>query len=325
MRRLGADPVAHHHDPLDGLAAGQELGLGQHRWAAPSGVTPVATPLPLGLQPGRAVDALDLAARWPFPPSSGRRTCRSVAPARAPRCWAGRRAPDRLRCRRPIRTCGAGACGGGGCPPPRSRRRRRHRSPRRRRRRSRRRTSSSGPVVGPRRRRRPRWPSDPPCSPRPRPRPRRPRRRRRLAGRSACSSSVVGVGLVGLVGVGAVLVAVVVVVGVDRLRRDEQRHVLRPLGRGRQHRPGFRCRLADGAAGALLTAGNVRQGLANSRSRTRTASSRSTPECALRMRPSSAVSASSTRLLVVPSARASEWTLSRSGRSSCRVGSCDRL
>ncbi|COX39165.1 Uncharacterised protein [Mycobacterium tuberculosis] len=44
-------------------------------------------------------------------------------------------------------------------------------------------------------------------------------------------------------------------------------------------------------------------------------------ECALRTRPSSAVSASSTRLLVVPSVRASEWTLRRSGSSSCWLGS----
>ena len=31
VRRLGADLVAHHHHPLDGLAAGQELGLAQDR------------------------------------------------------------------------------------------------------------------------------------------------------------------------------------------------------------------------------------------------------------------------------------------------------
>ncbi len=60
--RLGANPVAHHHHPLDRLATSQELGLTQHRWAAPSGVTPVAAALPLGFQPCRAVYALDLVA-----------------------------------------------------------------------------------------------------------------------------------------------------------------------------------------------------------------------------------------------------------------------
>ena len=61
MRRFGAHPVADHHDPLHGFAPRQEFGLGQHRWAAPAGVTTVATALPLGLQPGRAVNPLDLA------------------------------------------------------------------------------------------------------------------------------------------------------------------------------------------------------------------------------------------------------------------------
>src|ERR1700733_15043429 len=60
VRWLGADPVAPHQDPLHGLGARQELGLGQYRRAAPSGVAPVAAPLPLGLQPRRAADALDL-------------------------------------------------------------------------------------------------------------------------------------------------------------------------------------------------------------------------------------------------------------------------
>ncbi|CKS67367.1 Uncharacterised protein [Mycobacterium tuberculosis] len=60
QRWLGADPVAHHHHPLDRLTASQKLGLTQHRWAAPAGVAPVAAALPLGFQAGRAVDALDL-------------------------------------------------------------------------------------------------------------------------------------------------------------------------------------------------------------------------------------------------------------------------
>ena len=60
VRRLGADLVAHDHHPLDGLAAGQEFGLAQDRRTATAGVTAVPAALPLGLQPGRAADALDL-------------------------------------------------------------------------------------------------------------------------------------------------------------------------------------------------------------------------------------------------------------------------
>jgi hypothetical protein len=59
VRRLGADFVLHHHHPLDGLAPGQELGLTQNRRTATAGVTTVTTALPLGLQPGRSVDALN--------------------------------------------------------------------------------------------------------------------------------------------------------------------------------------------------------------------------------------------------------------------------
>jgi hypothetical protein len=53
VRRFGADLVAHDHGALDGLAAGQELGLAQDRRAAATGVAAVAATLPLGLQPGR--------------------------------------------------------------------------------------------------------------------------------------------------------------------------------------------------------------------------------------------------------------------------------
>ena len=111
-------------------------------------------------------------------------------------------------------------------------------------------------------------------------------------------------------------------VGVDRLRRDEQRHVLRSLGRSPAIGRDSSCP-GDGSRRAADSRGLFGKGLANSRSRTRSASSRSTPECTVRIRPSSALSASSTRLLVVPSVRASEWTLRRSGNSSCRVGSSD--
>ncbi len=62
VRRFGADLVTNDHHPLDRFAAGQEFGFGQDRRAAPSGVTPVAAALPFGLQPGGAVDALNLAA-----------------------------------------------------------------------------------------------------------------------------------------------------------------------------------------------------------------------------------------------------------------------
>ena len=49
--------LAHDHDPVDRLAAGQELGLGEDRRAAAAGLAAVAAALALGLQPGRALDA----------------------------------------------------------------------------------------------------------------------------------------------------------------------------------------------------------------------------------------------------------------------------
>src|SRR5690606_38967996 len=57
-----ASPLAHHHGALDGLAAGEELGLGDHG-AAATGVTALAAALALGLEAGRALDGLDLVAR----------------------------------------------------------------------------------------------------------------------------------------------------------------------------------------------------------------------------------------------------------------------
>ena len=134
VRRFGADLVAHHHHPLDRLAAGQELGFGQDRRAAASGVAAVAAALPFGLQPGGAVDALDLVAR-----RCRSRTCPwPGVPARARRCSADRPATGCHRCRRRNRTCGGGGVGGAWWRPRRSRCRPRRSSESSRRRRSRR-------------------------------------------------------------------------------------------------------------------------------------------------------------------------------------------
>ena len=184
VRRLGAHPVAHHHHPFDGLAAGQELGLGQDRRTATAGVAAVPAALPLGLQPGRAVDALDLVVLCRSAAVAGLAAARRAA--RAPRCWAGRRATRLRRCRRRpgLATAAPAAAAVAAVRRAVSRRRRRPSSE------SSSESWSSIGVVDVGRRSSPSpWPSDPPCSPRPRPRPRRPRRRRRFAGRSACSSS----------------------------------------------------------------------------------------------------------------------------------------
>jgi hypothetical protein len=47
---------------VDGLTPGQELRLGQDRWAAPSGIPPVAAALTLGLQAGGPGNTLNLVA-----------------------------------------------------------------------------------------------------------------------------------------------------------------------------------------------------------------------------------------------------------------------
>ena len=60
VRGFGADLVAHDHRAFDGLATGQELGLAQDGRTSPAGVAAVAAALPLGLEPGRSADALDL-------------------------------------------------------------------------------------------------------------------------------------------------------------------------------------------------------------------------------------------------------------------------
>src|SRR6266581_4172845 len=63
-RDLG--PVAvlpHDHDPVHGLAPGEELGLGDDRRAPAARLAALAPPLPLGLQPGRAAYPLDVTGR----------------------------------------------------------------------------------------------------------------------------------------------------------------------------------------------------------------------------------------------------------------------
>ena len=52
--------LADHHDPVDGLAAGQELGLADDRGAAASGLAALAAALLLGLEPGRPGERGDL-------------------------------------------------------------------------------------------------------------------------------------------------------------------------------------------------------------------------------------------------------------------------
>src|ERR1700692_2991051 len=56
-----APRVARHgHAPLTAAAGGEEFGLPQNRRPAPAGVAAVSAPLPLGLQPRRSGDALNL-------------------------------------------------------------------------------------------------------------------------------------------------------------------------------------------------------------------------------------------------------------------------
>ena len=65
LQHADLDPaaaLAHHHRALDGLAPGQELGLGEDRRTAAARVAPVAAALALGLQPGGAADALHAVA-----------------------------------------------------------------------------------------------------------------------------------------------------------------------------------------------------------------------------------------------------------------------
>ena len=59
----------HNHDPVNGLAAGEKLGLGNDRPAAP-GITAVAAALLLGLEPGGTLDALRFGDQFRFARSS---------------------------------------------------------------------------------------------------------------------------------------------------------------------------------------------------------------------------------------------------------------
>src|SRR5690606_13700669 len=57
-----AELRAHDHLPVDALAAGQELGLGDD-WAAATSIPAVTTALLLGLETGGALDLLRLGDR----------------------------------------------------------------------------------------------------------------------------------------------------------------------------------------------------------------------------------------------------------------------
>src|SRR5206468_1340077 len=63
---LGAVVVlSDHHGAVHRLPTGEELRLGQDRRAGAALFAAVASPLPLGLQPGRAADPPHLVARRP--------------------------------------------------------------------------------------------------------------------------------------------------------------------------------------------------------------------------------------------------------------------
>ena len=342
VRRFGADLVAHHHDALDGLAAGQELGLAQDRRPAPAGVTAVAATLPLGLQPGRTADALDLVG-GPFLPtlrdfSRGARSCTTVfggssgATASPPSPH-----PDlRRRLRRRRRVAPSSPAASSSAPsssealvlgfavlglvalvvvsvgvgvrltaPAAA-------------------TTTAAPaasavggpvglVVVARHRRRPRRLR------RRRPRLRRPRLRLPRSRTAGCARRAA----VRRKGAGS---------RPGDQPRGPPRRVRGVSSSSRDSGSVSTVRSSTttttsvsdvtGTGSAGASAGSASCGSCANTSRTRTASVRSTLECALRVRPSSSLSASSTRLLVVPSTRASEWTLSRSGRSSLVPGAC---
>ena len=100
--------LADRHHAVDGLAPGQELRLGQDRRAATAGVTAVASALALGLQAGRALDALDaivlaaisLSDLSAF--SRGWRTCTTVFGGSSSAPSAPAPPPERRRRRRRV-------------------------------------------------------------------------------------------------------------------------------------------------------------------------------------------------------------------------------
>ena len=95
--------LADHHDPVDGLAAGEELGLADDRGAAAAGLAALAAALLLGLEPGRAGDGGDLVLGRAAAADPGDGVVRVVVPVAAAR----------------RRRCGGGAGGGArSCPRP---------------------------------------------------------------------------------------------------------------------------------------------------------------------------------------------------------------
>ena len=70
--------AADDHDAVDGLATGQELGLGDDRPAA-TGLTAFAAPLLLGFEPGRPLDGRRLVAAGPGLTDPGHGAGRVVA------------------------------------------------------------------------------------------------------------------------------------------------------------------------------------------------------------------------------------------------------
>ena len=101
LRALAA--LADDHLAVDGLAAGEELALGQDRRAAAAGVAAVAAALALGLEAGRAGHAADVVVAGGPAVAAGPLGAVVVVGVVA----AGSRRP---RCR-----CGAGDGGDGGC------------------------------------------------------------------------------------------------------------------------------------------------------------------------------------------------------------------
>src|SRR5207253_2724375 len=63
--------LADDHRAVHGLAAGEELGLGEDRCAAAAGVAAVPAALPLGLQPGGAGDPADVVVAGEPPAAAG--------------------------------------------------------------------------------------------------------------------------------------------------------------------------------------------------------------------------------------------------------------